>query len=346
MEYVNDISIIDAVIHVLNKNNSEPILNNYKLDLTDEVYKFLYKHIEKCFKSEDLKYGAFLKEKRVVKDLAQDFLKGLKTDIIEVSQEFAKQLFYIMRANSSIPDCDLITVYMTTDQGTMIGIIKLDYVKSFTHSIEFLGEKLGIGIVEQQMGLPTTATKVQKCAFIRQIKEGQEVDLMFIDKQKRRADGEDFGAEYFTDHYLGCVVFQNERDSTKNFINAAERWTRNNITEDADKAFKVRDKIKSKLKKEEIINIDEIARETFKEEPEVQRSFSEYMELQGIERDVVIDKDFIERKLKRIRLNIDREIDIYLDDEVYNDSDKFEVVRNGDGTVNIVIKKIKNYIEK
>ena len=345
MEYVNDINIIDAVIHVLDKNNNEPVLNNYKIELTDEVYKFLYKHIEKCFRSEELKYGVFNTESRVVKNISQEFLKGLKSDIIEISQEFAKQMFYIMNANRSIPDCDLITVYISTDQGPMIGILKMDYVKSFTHNIDFVDEKLGIGIVEHQAGLPTSGQKVQKCAFIRPIKKDQEVDLMVIDKQKRTKEGEDFGAGYFIDHYLGCTLVPNERDLTKSFINAAEQWARVNITEDAGKAFDIRDLIKTKLKEEDVINTNEISREVFKDEPEAQRSFNDYMESQGIE-DVTVDKAFIEKKMKKVRLNVDREIDIYLTDEAYNDSDKFEIIKNGDGTINIVIKRVKNYIEK
>lgn len=346
MEYVNDINIVEAVIHILDNNNDEAILNNYKLELTDDIYKFLYKHIEKCFRDEDLRYAVFNPEKRVVKEIAQDYLKGLNPDIVEVSQEIAKQLFYIMRANSSIPSCDLITVSISTDLGPMLGILKMDYVKNFTHKVDFIDNKLGIGIVEQQAGLPASSQKVQKCAFIKPLRENQEVDLMVIDKQRRDKDGEDYGANYFMDHYLGCTVIANERDMTKTFMKAAESWTRTNVTEDAAKAVEVRKAIKNKLKEEEVINVNEVAREIFKEEPEVQRSFNDYMESQGVERDVAIDKAFVEKKLKKVRLNVDKEIDIYLADEAYHDNDKFEIVRNGDGTINIVIKRVKNYIEK
>lgn len=346
MEYVNDINIVEAVIHILDNNNDEPILNNYKLELTDDIYKFLYKHIEKCFNDEELRYAIFNPEKRVVKDISQDFLNGLSTDIVEVSSEIARQLFYIMRANVNIPSCDLITVSISTDQGPMLGILKMDYVKNFTHKVDFVDNKLGIGIVEQQAGLPSSSQKVQKCAFIRPIRDDQEIDLMVIDKQKRTKEGEDFGAVYFLDQYLGCSVIANERDMTKSFMKAAESWTRTNVKEDAVKAVEVRNAIKSKLKEEETINVNEIAREIFDKEPEVQRSFNEYMQSQGVERDVNIDKEFVEKKLKKVRLNVDREIDIYLADEAYHDNDKFEIIKNGDGTINIMIKSVRNYIEK
>lgn len=346
MEYVNDINIIEAVIHVLDTNNEEPILNNYQIDLTDDVYKFLYKHMDKCFNDEELRYAIFKPEKRIIKDISQEFLNGLSTDIIEISQGIAKQLFYIMKANKNIPSCDLITASISTDQGPMLAILKMDYVKNFTHKVDFVDNKLGIGIVEQQAGLPSSGQKVQKCAFIRPVRENQEIDLMVIDKQKRTKEGEDFGAEYFTDYFLGCTIVPNERDLTKSFIKAAEAFTRTNINNDAAKAVEIREVIKNKLKQEEIINVNEMAREIFEDEPETQTDFNDYMESKGIEGDITVDKTFIEKKFRKLKFNADAEIDLNMYSEVYEDKDKFEIIKNSDGTVNVVIKNIKNFIEK
>ncbi|MFR5267185.1 nucleoid-associated protein [Clostridium sp.] len=348
MEYVNDINIIEAVINVLDNNADEPILNEYKLDLSDEIYKFLYKHIEKAFKDEELKYAVFNQEKHIVKEISQEFLTGKNKDIISIAREFSKQMFYIMEANRNIPSCDLITVYISTDHGPMLGILKMDYIKNFTHRVDFVDEKIGIGIVEQSAGLPASSQKVQKCAFIKPIRENQAVDLMIIDKQKKSSknEEEEYGANYFTNHYLGCTVIQNERDMTKRFMRAAESFTRNNIIEDTAKAIEVRDTIKTRMKVKDTVNVNEIARDIFKDDIDMQENFNYFMESQGVERDVQIDKDWIEKKFKKVRLNIDREIDLYLSSEAYHDNDKFEVVRNGDGTVNIVIKRIKNFIEK
>ena len=48
MEYVNDININEAVIHILDSNGGEPVLNEFTLDLNEDIYKFVFKHIEKC----------------------------------------------------------------------------------------------------------------------------------------------------------------------------------------------------------------------------------------------------------------------------------------------------------
>ncbi|MDZ4993925.1 nucleoid-associated protein [Clostridium perfringens] len=346
MEYVNDINIMEAVIHILDSNSDEPILNEYKIDLTDDVYKFIYKHVEKGLKSEDLKYAIFNPERHVVKEVSQEYLNGVNRDIVEVSQELARQMFYIMKGNNNIPSCDLITVSISTDQGPMLGILKMDYIKNFTHKVDFVDDKIGIGIVEQSAGLPASGQKVQKCAFIKPIRDDQDINLMVIDKQRKSSEDDEYGANYFINNYLGCTVIQNERDMTKTFVKATETWTRNNIIEDAEKAENIRTKIKGKLKEEEVINIEELSRELFNEEPMMKENFTTFVRGQGLEEDIEIDKLWVEKKMKRTRLKIDKEIDLYIDDEAYHDESKFEIIRNGDGSINMVIKNIKNYIEK
>ncbi|NFS65776.1 nucleoid-associated protein, partial [Clostridium botulinum] len=55
---------------------------------------------------------------------------------------------------------------------------------------------------------------------------------------------------------------------------------------------------------------------------------------------------YVEKKVKKVRLNIDREIDLYISNAAYNDQDKFDIVPNGDGSVNMIIKNVMSYIEK
>ena len=345
MEYINDININDAVIHILDSNGDEPILNEYSLELNEDIYTFLYKHIEKCFKDEDLKYGKFNLERNIVKEVVQDYLNGIDNNLVVLSKELAIQLFVIMKGNENIPAGDLIVVSVTTDQGPMIGILKLDYVENYTHEVQFLDNKIDIGIVPQAAGLPGSSQKIQKAAFIKPIREGDRYNLMILDNQKGSKDDE-YGANYFIKSFLGASLIVNERDMTKTFVKAAENWTRKNITEDAGKAEEIRTAIKKKLKEEDTINIDDFSKELFKDDNQVKDDFSSYIKQQGLNEEVSVDKTWVEKKLKRVRLNIDKQIDLYINEETYHDSEKFEVVRNGDGSINLVIKNVINYIEK
>jgi 37-kD nucleoid-associated bacterial protein len=346
MEYINDINIQEAVIHIVDSNADEPILNEYSLELNEDIYKFLHRHIEKCFKDEELKYAIFNPERNIVKELVQDYLNGIDDNLINLSQELARQLFIIMKANVNIPSCDLIVISLITDQGPMIGILKMDYVKNFTHQVEFIENKIGIGIVPQSAGLPASSQRIQKAAFIKPIRENQAYNLMVIDKQKKSKEEEAYGANYFISNFLGCSIINNERDMTKTFLKATENWTRSNIAEDADKAERIRTTVKAKLKEEDTINIDEISHELFKEEPQIKNDFSNFIKSHGLEDEVSIDKQWVEKKLKRVRLKIDKDIDLYINEEAYNDASRFEIQRNGDGSINMIIKHVINYLEK
>ncbi|MGG7142853.1 nucleoid-associated protein [Clostridium nigeriense] len=346
MEYISEIDIQEAVIHIADSNADEPILNEYSLELTEDTYKFLHRHIEKCFKDEELKYAIFNPERNIVKELVQDYLNGIDNNLIGLSQELARQLFIIMKGNVNIPSCDLIIVSLITDQGPMIGILKMDYVKNFTHQVEFIENKIGIDIVPQSAGLPASSQRIQKAAFIKPIRENQSYNLMVIDKQRKSKDEEEYGANYFISNFLGCSIISNERDMTKTFLKATENWTRSNIIEDADKAERIRTAVKAKLKEAEKINIDELSNELFKEEPQIKNDFSNFVKGHGLEDEVAIDKQWVEKKLKRVRLKIDKDIDLYINEEAYHDNSKFEIHRNGDGSINMIIKHVINYIEK
>jgi hypothetical protein len=345
MEYINDININQAVIHILDSNGEEPVLNEYSLELDEDIYKFLYRHIEKCLKDDELKYARFNPERNIVKEVVQDYLNGIDNDLINLSKELARQLFIIMRGNVNIPAGDLIIVSIITDQGPMIGILKMDYVKNFTHEIQFVDKKIGIGIVPQLAGLPASGQKIQKAAFIKPIREEEKYNLMILDKQKSSKEDE-YGANYFINTFLGASIIINERDMTKTFVKAAENWTRKNVTEDAGRAEEIRTAIKTKLKSEDTINIDSFSEELFNEHPQIKEDFSNYIKEQGLNEEVAVDKIWVDKKLTRVRLNIDKQIDLYINEDTYHDLNKFEIQRNGDGTINLIVKNVINYIEK
>ena len=343
---VNDINIQEAIIHVLDKNAEDPILNNFTLELNENIYRFLYNHIKKLFRDESLSPAVFNSGKNIVKETVKDYLNGIDKDIITLSQELAKQLFCIMKWNKDIDSSDFIVADIITDQGPLIGILKLDYVDRFTHEIESIDNKIGIGIIPQVAGLPSSTKRIQKAAFIKPIREDNKFDLWIIDKKKRVKEDDEYGANYFSNIFLGCYEVMDNRTATKTFMDAAEIWTRRNVIEDAAKAEEIRSAIKEELEVKYVINIDSVADKIFKEEPRAKEEFSTFVKGHGLEDEIKVDKRYVEKKLQRIRLKIDSDIDLYISQEAYKDPSKFEIKRNGDGTINMILKHIQNYIEK
>ena len=345
MEYIKEININEAIIHVLDNNADEPILNEYALDLDEEKYNFLLKHIQRCLKDEELKYGVFKIDHNIVKDLAQEYLNG-ENNLLVVSKELAKQMFVLMRSMGSIPSCDLVVVSFSTEFGPILGIFKMDYIKNYVHTIEFVDNKLGIDIVSQVTGLPGSSQRIQKCAFLKPIRNENKFDLMVIDKKSKNKENEENNSNYFINNFLGCSIIDNERDVTKNFVKAAEKFTQNTFAENAEEAEAVRSGIKRKLREEDNIDVRELSELLFPENNDNKEKFVEFIAKQGISESISLDKEWIDKKLKRVRLKIDKDIDLYVDEETYHDNSRFEIQRNGDGTINMVIKHVSNYVEK
>ncbi|WP_049043266.1 nucleoid-associated protein [Clostridium sporogenes] len=344
MEYIKEVNINEAVVHILNNDSEEPVLNEYQLRLDDETYKYILKHIEKCLKDEELKYAKFNEDKNVVKEVSQEYLNG-QNDLLDVSKELARQLFVLMKSNN-ISSCDLIIVSISTEYGPMLAILKMDYIINYIHVVNVVEDKVGIDIVPECTGLPISAKKIQKCAFIKPIRENQEFNLMVIDKQSKSKNSEEYGSNYFIKKYLGCSIIENERDSTKLFVRATEKWIESNLNEDAATSEKIIRKVNKVLKEDDVIDIKEISNNIFGENHDVKLNYEGFIAEHGVKDKISVDKDWVDKKLKKIKLKIDNDIDLYMDEEIYNDPSRFEVKNLGDGSVNIVIKNIYNYIQK
>jgi len=345
VEYINEITINEAIVHILDNNSDEPILNEYTLELNEEIYAFLYKHIQKCFRDEELKYAIFSEDRNIVKDVSQEFLNG-ENNLLQISKELAKQMFLLMRSKGSIASCDIMLISISTEYGPLLGIMKMDYVKNYVHNVEFIDNKIGINIIPQFTGLPASGQRIQKCAFIKPLRSENTFDLMVIDKQAKSKNNEEYGSNYFISNYLGCSIINNERDLTKSFVQSAEKWTRTNLKENAEAQENIRSVIKKKLREEEELDVKEMAEELFGNETSAKENFITYLKEEGGIEKVAIDKEWVDKKLKRVRLKIDKDIDLYINEEAYNDNSRFEVVRNGDGTINMIIKHVSNYVEK
>ena len=133
---------------------------------------------------------------------------------------------------------------------------------------------------------------------------------------------------------------------TKAFINAAENWTRDRLKEDAASQETVRSSVKKVLKEQENVDVKAFSDMLFKDEEVNKQDFREYVSASGIDENISVDKEWVAKKLKRVRLKIDNDIDLYINEETYDDDKRFEIQRNGDGSINILIKHVMNYIEK
>lgn len=336
-----DFNINAATVHILNKDAEAPILTEYALELDEEKYKLIYKKVDKFFKDKELKFAKFGEYRSIIPEILEEFNDD---NFVDVSKEVAKVLFSVIKGNETAQSCDLFVVDLITDKGRMLGCIQVDFIVSVEHEILTEGKKIGVNINNNLNSLPS-AGKFDKGAFI--LFGNEEFDLYVVDKFKKTKSEDEYGADYFTNSFLDAQYLEDTRHITKEFKRRTSAFISANIT-DAEQGEEVRAILRETLENEDTVNIYEFA-DKITTDDELKEKYCSLVNDISKESELQLDKKYCSEILDKITLRIKNdssEIKVTLSQDDYKDPNKFEVIKNGDGSINIVLKNIYTFNEK
>lgn len=330
------------IVHVLDRNSDNPILNDYEGKNNLEVDKFFEKVVNRVTKDDDLRKGVFKDyNENIVKNCCEQIIYDDST-FVNNSKEIASYLFDIMKKYEDIDSCDLAICLYTVKDEKYVGIIKLDYKKLYTHSIELLDDKFNIQIISNEIGIPDTGRQKQ-CALVGVSGINDEFHLRLLDKDSEKEDAEN--KSRFIDEFLKAEKINDDKYNTKTFKNTADNWITNAMSNNIKKAENVRSLLHYTLKEKEEVDIDKFVEDSI-DDDQLKESFKELMVDRGIETNFSIDKKWVEKKLKKRSIKTDNGFDIKGNLVDFEDPMKYSVRQNEDGTVDIVIKNVSFYEEK
>lgn len=336
MRNIDELVIHKVLLNVIDKENNQFINCNSEMELSDEVYEYFEKHILKCFKDEDAKTAKLSGDRNIVRDLCDEILEDNEV-FLENGKKIAHYIYKCICNDEMASSGDFAMCLAEAQNGKFLALIKLDFNSCYMHYIKDNEGEISINITKSQTGLPSIAQKLQKAAIIRESKSNDNYHMLLIDKE---SEG------YFINSFLNCEFVRDSRENTKIIKNVSENFARKVFKDNAHEAEKFRNTVTDKLRNEDNINIEKLVEESFNDD-EIKKEYKSTLISEGIkETNVNIDKEWAERKLKRKRLKVDKDIELYIDSEAYNNKDKFQIKRNGDGTIDIIIRNVKNYIEK
>lgn len=328
------------IVHVLDKNSEVPILNDYEGKINPEVDKFFQKVIRRVTKDDDLRKGVFRDyNNNIIKNCCEQIIYD-ENKFLENSKEIAAYLFDVMKINSEIESCDLAVCLYTVKDEKYVAILKLDYKKLYTHSIEFIDDKFNIQMVANEIGIPETGRQKQ-CAIIGASGINDEYHLRLLDKDSEKEETN----SKFIGEFLNAEKIEDDKYKTKTFKNSAETWITNVLSNDIKQAEDVRSILNYTLKEKEEIDIHDFVENSIKDD-DLKSSFKEHMEDKGLEEGFSIDKKWIEKKLKKRNIKTDSGFDIKGNLDDFEDPMKYSVKQNPDGSIDITIKNVKFYEEK
>ena len=328
------------IIHVLDKNNDTPILNDYEGRISPEVDKFFQKVMNRVAKDDDLRKAVFKNyNDNLIKNCCEQIIYDENT-FLQNSKEIAAYLFDVMKINAEIESCDLAICLYTVKDEKYVGIVKLDYKRLYTHSIELLDEKFNIQMVSNEIGIPETGRQKQ-AAIVGTNGINDEYHLRVLDK-----DAEKEGSESkFVSEFLNAKKVDDDKYKTKVFKNTAENWITNALSNDIKKAEDIRSVLNYTLKEKQGINVQDFIESNLNDD-ELKESFKEHLEDKGLDESFNIDKKWVEKKLKKRSIRTDNGFDIKGNLSDFEDPMKYSVRQNENGTIDIVIKNVNFYEEK
>ena len=329
-----------SIVHVLDKNSDSPILNDYECRNSLEVDKFFQKIINRVSKDDDLRKAEFNDyNNNIVKNCCEQIIYDEDT-FLQNSKEIAAYLFEIMKQSEEMDSCDLaICLYSVKDEKN-VAIMRLEYKKLYTHSIEFVEDKFNIQIVSNEIGIPETG-RPKQCALVGLSGINDEYHFKLLDKD---AEKEQLETKFVT-AFLNAKKIEDDKYKTKVFKTTAENWITNAISDDMKKAEDIRSMLNYTLKEKEEINVEEFVQNNIIDK-DLKESFKEHMEDKGLTENFSVDKKWVEKKLKKRSIKTDNGFDIKANLSDFEDPMKYSVRKNENGTFDIVIKNVSFYEEK
>lgn len=195
-------------------------------------------------------------------------------------------------------------------------------------------------MVPNEIGIPETQRQKQ-CAIVGLTGMNDEYHLRLLDKDAEKEELE----SKFISEFLNAEKIVDDKHKTKVFKNSAETWITNALANDIKQAEDVRSVLNYTLKEKEEIDLNDFVEKTI-DNTDLKESFKEHMEDKGLEKSFSIDKQWVEKKLKKRSIKTDTGFDVRGELSNFEDPMKYSVKQNPDGSIDITIKNVKFYEEK
>ncbi len=331
MRDIEDILINKAAVCIIDNNESEPFIPTKEMELTEVCYEYFDKHIMRCFSDEDSRPATFQEGRGMLKEMLDEMIDEPES-FTRNAGKIARLMKKAMSDDEREPSADLVALSFECKKGVFIALMKFNFAEGYTHTLADENGEISIKIEKSALILPGLGQKIQK-TMIYNKNEG----VFICDKDK---DG------WFINGFARLELGRDGRTNLKSVRKAVEVYARKAYEDNADEGETFRRRISERLRRDDIFDVTSVA-ESCIEEPEKKELFTQTIKSTGIDENrIVIDKEWAEKKFQRKRLKVDKNIDLYIDVDTYNNKDRFFVKKNGDGTVDIVLKNIRNFTEK
>lgn len=337
---IETIRITKATVSILDKRLEEPLLAQGETPLTEDVVRYLTTHILKSSRSANAEAAVF----KIGGGTGALIERAFATPALftEISQEMARRMYHTIRHMETVASCDMVTVLFQAGDTPCMAILKLDHKQTFQHSIEYVDETFAVSLAAVENALPQTNNQLTACALINAPDLVTETGLLIIERE-----GQGEGPRWFLNRYLGAERQPDRMELTRIFKEVPEKFARRNLKNNYIEAETLRAGMREELNGSATIDLKGFAEDAL-DSTDAQGKLLLAFTSAGlcIEERLEIDRSWVTDKMKNRAIRTDTGFTIRADQEFFDDRARFEVHKNGDGSVDYVIRNIRNVTEK
>lgn len=326
-----EITIHQAILHVLDTTLDAPVLSGGGMELTAEKTAYLQNHIEKLLASDEIRQCRPLPDSAFRNELEHN------QDFIDLSCRIAGVLFDYMHAHTTIPGADLAVVDFTRDGAPWLGILKLNYKNGYTHYTETVEGAPVNSIIQQRACLPTQSGKVEEGALVNLT----DYSMRLLEK-KYDIDGH-------KEFYLSSVVFQyTQAEPEKKKLQAIQEAAAQAVKDayedeshaDAQVAMLIANQAADN---DNQVSVEQVRQQLAEEYPLAAVPFDDYVEKSEVLEEAAAPVTVTPARIRRMESRSIRTangIEVKIPTELLNSDSELEFLHDPDGSVSLLIKNV------
>ncbi len=326
-----EITIHQAILHVLDTTLDAPVLSGGGMELTAEKTAYLQNHIEKLLASDEIRQCRPLPDSAFRNELEHN------QDFIDLSCRIAGVLFDYMHAHTTIPGADLAVVDFTRDGAPWLGILKLNYKNGYTHYTETVEGAPVNSIIQQRACLPTQSGKVEESALVNLT----DYSMRLLEK-KYDIDGH-------KEFYLSSVVFQyTQAEPEKKKLQAIQEAAAQAVKDayedephaDAQVAMLIANQAADN---DNQVSVEQVRQQLAEEYPLAAVPFDDYVEKSEVLEEAAAPVTVTPARIRRMESRSIRTangIEVKIPTELLNSDSELEFLHDPDGSVSLLIKNV------
>ncbi|MGI6201382.1 MAG: nucleoid-associated protein [Christensenellales bacterium] len=320
------ITIHQAILHILDPQAGEPVLSCAPLDLRGSACEYLRAHLEKVAGSDGLKPCVFGHSAGFL-----SYLPDLDIRFVENSQKIARKLFDLMGRYPAIQPGDVALLRADIDGQDVLALLKFNYKPCFTHQVTQQGEGLQATVAAAGGVLPTPSQRVEEAALV----DLAEVTVSVLEKPVALDDEKGC---YLSGLLLGASPKPSQREKLSTLKKAVEK-----VDADFSAAGKgSMQRLASVVLDEEAPpTLEKIGQRLYPNQPQAQQAFVEKIQAEELApEDTLVLSEQTAKRIEKQSIKTATGIEVKIPVALYEQPDAVEFITNPDGTLSLLVKNV------